>query len=274
MNIENGGLLNNEPQFEKPKPSRKIYFFIIAIVALLATNVYYAIRYKNLGNQVEVLTSQKTQLEIEVDRIEAELDKVTRENFDVASKFKKEYYAALLLIEDLRATINKSPAISQSDLLNTQQKIRELRTLVDTYSDDLKSVQKKNQQLISEKVKLEASIDTVKKQVTSLENEKFDLEEKIQLASKLKVSVMSVNAIRVRSGNRTNTESKAQRADKLQINFTLADNTLATIGTHNIYLRITEPSGNLITNGNVFKVNNEEIQYTDIKEIDFKNDGD
>jgi len=273
MDIDNGGLVSDEPQIEKPRPSSKIYFFIIAIAALLATNIYYAVRYKNLGKQVEVLNSQKSQLEIEVDRIEAELDKVTKENINVASKFEKEYDAALLLIEDLRATINASPAITQSDLLKTQQKIRELRSLVDTYSNDLKEVQKKNQQLTSEKIKLEASIDTAKKQVNSLENEKLDLEEKIKLASNLKVSVMSINAIRVRSGNRTNTESKAQRVNKLQINFTLADNTLASTGTHNIYLRITEPSGNLITEGSVFEVNNEEIQYTYMEPILFKNDG-
>ncbi len=273
MDIENGDLISDEPRIEKPKTSSKIYFFIIAIAALLATNIYYAVRYKSVGNQAEVLSSQKNQLEFEVDRIQSELDKITKENIEIASKFKKEYDAALLLIEDLRATINESPAINQSDLLKTQQKIRELRSLVDTYSNDLKEVQKKNQQLTDEKNKLQISVSTANKQVDSLENEKHDLEGKIKLASNLKISVMSINAIRVRSGNRTNTESKAQRVDKLQIDFTLADNTLANEGAHNIYLRITEPSGNLITNGSVFNVNNEEIQYTYMKPILFKNDG-
>lgn len=273
MDIENGGLMGDEPQIEKPRPSSKIYFFIIAIAALLATNVYYAIRYKNLGNQVEVLSSQKNQLEIEIDRIEAELNRVTGENIDLAANFKLEHDSARLLIEDLRNKINKDAEIKQEELLRAQQEIQKLRVLVAKYSNDLENLRKENDLLSNERDQLKESVNTVNKRANSLEEDKAKLQEMIKMASHLKISEMNINALRVRSGDRLNTESKALRVDRLQINFTLADNTLTKVGKHNIYLRITEPSGNLITNGNVFKVNNEEIQYTDMKEIDFENDG-
>ncbi|TCK83005.1 hypothetical protein [Albibacterium bauzanense] len=273
MDIENGGLMTGEPQIEKPKPSSKIYFFIIAIAALLATNVYYAIRYKNLGNQVEVLNSQKNQLEIEVDRIEAELNRVTGENIDLAANFKLEHDSARLLIEDLRSKINSNTEIKQDELLHAQQEIQKLRALVAKYSSDLENLRKENDLLSNERDQLQESVNTVNKRANSLEEDKAKLQEMIKMASHLKISEMNINALRVRSGDRINTESKAPRVDRLQINFTLADNTLTKVGKHNIYLRVTEPSGNLITNGNVFKVNDEEIQYTDMKEIDFENDG-
>jgi hypothetical protein len=273
MNIENDGLMNDEPQIEKSKPSSKIYFFIIAIVALLATNVYYAIRYKNIGNQVEVLNSQKNQLEIEVDRIEAELNRVTGENIDLAANFKLEHDSARLLIENLRSKINTNSEIRQEELLNAQQEIQKLRALVAKYSGDLDNLRKDNNLLTNERDQLKKSVNTASARANSLEEDKAKLQEMIKMASHLKISAMNINALRVRSGDRINTESKAPRVDRLQINFTLADNTLTRVGAHNIYLRITEPSGNLITNGNVFEVNNEEIQYTDMKEIDFANDG-
>lgn len=273
MDIENGRLVSDEPQIEKPKPSSKIYFFIIAIAALLATNVYYAIRYKNLGNQVEILNSQKNQLEIEVDRIEGELNRVTGENIDLAANFKLEHDSARLLIEDLRAKINENAEINPEELLHAQQEIQKLRALVAKYSSDLENLRKENDLLSDERDQLQESVNTVNERANSLEEDKAKLQEMIKMASHLKISEMTINALRVRSGERINTESRAVRVDRLQINFTLADNTLTQVGKHNIYLRVTEPSGNLITDGSVFKVNNEEIQYTDTKEIDFENDG-
>lgn len=273
MNIENAGLMDDKSEFEKPKPSSKIYFFIIAIVALLATNVYYAIRYKNLGNQVEVLNSQKNQLEIEVDRIEAELNRVTGENIDLAANFKLEHDSARLLIDDLRAKINANAEIKSEELLHAQQEIQKLRSLVAKYSSDLENLRKENNLLNDERDQLQESVNSVNKRANSLEEDKAKLQEMIKIASHLKISEMNINALRVRSGDRVNTESRAMRVDKLQINFTLADNTLTRVGRHDIYIRITEPSGNLITDGKIFKVNNEEIQYTDMKTIDFENDG-
>lgn len=273
MNIENGGLGGDDPQIEKSKPSSKIYFFIIAIAALLATNIYYAIRYKNLGNQVEVLNSQKNQLEIEVDRIEAELNRVTGENIDLAANFKLEHDSARILIADLRSKINQHAEISPEELQHAQQEIQKLRAVVERYSNDLKDLREEINLLKNERDQLKESVNTVNKRASSLEEDKAKLQEMIKIASHLKISEININALRVRSEDRVNIESKASRIDRLQIAFTLADNTLTKIGKHNIYLRITEPSGNLITNGNVFEVNSEEIQYTDMKEIDFKNDG-
>jgi len=273
MDIDNGGLISDEPQIEKSRPSSKIYFFIIAIAALLATNIYYAIRYKSLGNQVEVLNSQKNQLEIEVDRIEAELNRVTGENIDLAANFKLEHDSARMLIEDLRSKISQNSEIKPEELQHAQQEIQRLRALVAKYSSDLENLRKENDLLENERDQLQESVNTVNKRANSLEEDKAKLQEMIRMASHLKISEMNINALRVRSGDRVNTESKAPRVDRLQINFTLADNTLTQVGAHKIYLRVTEPSGNLITNGNVFEINNEEIQYTDMKEIDFENDG-
>jgi len=272
MDIENGKLINNQ-KIEKPKNSTKIYFFVIAILALLATNAYYAIRYKKLGKQVEILNSEKNQFEIEVDRLEAELNRVTGENIDLAANFKEEHDAARLLINDLRKKLSEGPVINQSDLLHTQQEIRKLRSLVSKYSTDLESIRKENHQLTKERDKLQLSVSNVTQRANHLEESNVNLEEKIKNASYLKVSGININAQRIRSGGRINTETKARRVDQLQINFTLANNPLAEAGEHTIYLRLTEPSGNLITAGKIFKVNNEDIQYTDVSTIDFKNDG-
>lgn len=273
MDIKNGNLIEDNPTVEKPQRSNKVYFFIIAILALLATNAYYAIRYKNLGKQVEVLSSEKSQLEIEVDRIEAELTRITNENIDKAASFKREHDEAKAMIDDLRKKLSESPTIDQADLLKTQQEIRKLRDLVSQYRVDIENLQKEKLQLTKERDNLQTSVKSISEQADRLQEEKIELEKKIEDASDLKISQINITALKVKSSKQESVENKAKKIDKFHINFTLSNNTLAKAEQYNIYLRITEPSGNLLTEGNVFKINNEEIQYTSASSIVFNNDG-
>lgn len=275
MEIKNGKLIleDESAEDEKPKNSSKIYFFILAIVALLATNAYYAIRYKNLGRQVEVINSEKNQLEIEIDRIEAELNRVTGENLTLATSFEEEHDAARALIAELRSQLEADPAIGQDDLLKTQQEIRRLRSLVEQYSSDLENLKTENQQLSTERDNLQNSISTANERVTELEEENTGLEEMVKSASVLKVSSMNITPQRSGDDEQSDAEARARRADKFRIFFAIANNPLATKGDHTIYYRITEPSGNLLTDGSLFNVNNEEIQYTQASVINFQNDG-
>src|SRR5690606_29473170 len=265
--------IEDNPKIESTPQSNKVYFFIIAIVALLATNAYYAIRYKNIGQQVEVLNFEKSQLEVEIDRIEGELNRVTNENLDLSVSLKDEHSKATAMIEDLRRQLDENPVINQSDLLRTQQEIRKLRELVATYRNDLENLKKENLELTNEKIKLQESIKVANERSDILESKNSDLESKIKIASDLKISNMNVNSFKIKNNGEEDSEIKARKVDRLKINFTLSNNPLADINKHIIYLRITEPSGNLITDGKTFKINNEEMQYTAISNIDFKNDG-
>src|SRR5690606_33989914 len=58
----------------KKKENSKVYFFIIAIAALLLTNVYFYVKYKSSGEKLYTVALQKEKLQREIDRIEAELD--------------------------------------------------------------------------------------------------------------------------------------------------------------------------------------------------------
>lgn len=273
MDIKNGNLIEDKPQVDSPPRSNKIYFFIIAILALLLTNAYYAVRYKNIGKQVEVLNFEKSQLEVEIDRIEAELDRVTNQNLDLSASLKEEHARATAIIEDLRMQLSESPTIDQEDLLRTQQEIRKLRDLVAAYRSDLEALRKENVELKTEKSSLQESVKVANERSEELEVENSTLENRIKIASDLKISSITVNSLQVNNKNREEVESRARRVDKLKINFSLSNNPLAETKRHNIYLRITEPSGNLITDGRTFKIKDEEMQYTALGTIDFKNDG-
>jgi len=77
-------LVKGNKQEEIKKNTSKVYFFIIAIAALIVTNVYFYVKFKSSGEKVYALTVEKENLEVEIDRIEAELDKMKIENIQLS----------------------------------------------------------------------------------------------------------------------------------------------------------------------------------------------
>ncbi|SEL61839.1 hypothetical protein [Parapedobacter koreensis] len=258
---------------EVRKDSTKIYFFVVAIVALLATNVYFYIKYKNTGDKVHELTDERVNMQAEIDRIEAELDRLTDENVVLSTSLKAAQDSVRTTIVELRTQLAQHN-LTQEQLANAQQEISQLKQQVLKYLNEVGNLRNQNAQLTSERDELKQEVSSSSNRVAALEEENTDLTGKVRLAAALKVSGISINGVRDRSNNKQSVETKARRIDKFQINFTIADNPLAQIGMHDVYVRVIDPNGNLRTIDNgLFEVDGDQIQYTYKTAIDFANDG-
>lgn len=268
---ETGGV-ESKPE-EMRKDSTKIYFFVVAIVALLATNVYFYIKYKNTGDRVFELTSERVSMQAEVDRIEAALDRLNDERIELSTALKAARDSAHTTITELRAQLAQQH-LTREQLTNARQEISQLKQQVSKYLTDVENLRDQNAQLISEREALKQEVSTSSGRVAVLEEENTDLTGKLKLASALKVSNMSISGVRERSNDRESVETRARRVDKLRIDFTIADNQLAEQGLHDIYIRVIDANGNLRTTDNgLFEVEGNQIQYTYKTAIDFVNDG-
>ena len=277
----------NEP--ENPKSTAKIYFFIIAIMALLGTNIYYAIQYKDLGKQVKVLYNEKSQLQAEIDRVEAELNRVSynEDALQLSTALMDERENVRTRINTLRVRLDDRQ-IDQEEIYYAREEIYHLRSLVSAYSSEVALLIQKNKSLSSEKQQLTQAIQSSQQTVSDLEGEKDILLQKnndlsainstlsrqVANAAALKLSKISINGVRSRNNGRLTSESRARRAEKLKIDFSIAENELAPKGMHNVYMRVIDPSGNLLSdNSKFFTANNNRMQYTDKNAIRFINDG-
>lgn len=255
------------------RDSTKIYFFVVAIVALLATNVYFYIKYKNTGDKVYELTNEKVNMQAEIDRIEAELDRLTDEKIELSASLKTAQDSVRSTITALRSELAQSN-ITREQLTNAQKEINQLKQQVSSYLTEVQNLRDQNAQLASERDELKQEISSSSDRVTVLEEQNTDLVGKIRLASALKVSNISINGVRERNNDKQSVETRARRVDKLKIDFTIADNPLAEPGMHDVYVRVIDPNGNLRTTDNgFFEVEGNQIQYTYKTAIGFRNDG-
>ncbi len=263
------------PEQEQPirKDSNKIYFLVAVILALLGTNTYLFFKDKKANDRIVTVSDEKTRMQTEIDKIEAELDNATSNNLNLSEEMQKEQEIAREKIDELRNAL-KQGQLTQGQLAKAQEEIKQLRYFVSKYSTEINELKKQNQDLTSERNELLSAVDSVSTKANELEKQNEELYTKVQAAAAIKSGNISITALNVRNNGKESVVTRASTTDKLRISFSLVNNPLAEKGIHTIFLRVIDPSGNLViaNNGGVFVSDDEELQYSYKTAIEFAND--
>jgi hypothetical protein len=265
---------NNYQKEQTRKDSNKIYFLIAVIVALLGTNAYLFFKDKKSNERIVTLSDERSRMETEIDKIEAELDKANNTNLSLSGQMKEEQELARQKISQLREQLRRGE-LTKGQLEKAQKDIQSLRYFVSKYAADIEELKKQNAVLTTERDSLRTTVTDVSAKATELEKQNEELNTKVKAAAALKLANVSVTPLRVKSSGKETDVSRANTAKKLRINFTVAENTVAEQGMHDVYMRIVDPNGNLIIsdNSSMFTTDGEELQYTYRTAIEFTNDG-
>lgn len=265
---------NQEQDQPIRKDSNKIYFLIAVILALLGTNTYLFFKDKKANDRIVTISDEKSRMQTEIDKIEAELDNASSNNIKLSEEMQSEQDIARKKIEELRTAL-KQGQLTQGQLAKAQEDIKQLRYFVTKYASDIDELKKLNANLTSERDELISTVDSVSSKALDLEKQNEELSTKVQAAAAIKTGNVSVTAFTVRNNGKESLVTRASTTKKLKINFSVVNNSLAEKGLHNIYLRVIDPSGNLIisNNGGMFNADDEELQYTYKTAIEFANDG-
>ncbi len=265
---------NTYPDQAPKRDSNKIYFLIVVIVALLGTNAYLFFRDKKANERIVTITDEKSRMEVEIDKIEAELDKATNANVQLTANMQEEQDLARQKISELREQLQKGQ-LTQGQLAKAQEEVKRLKYFVNKYTADIDVLKRENKALSVERDSLKTTVGNVTAKATELEQKNTELSSKVQVASALKVANIAVTSLKVKNSGKETDVNRANSAKKLRVSFTAADNPIAAKGMHDVYMRIIDPSGNLIVsdNSSLFASDGEELQYTYKTAIEFANDG-
>jgi len=265
---------NPEQELPIRKDSNKIYFLVAVILALLGTNAYLFFKDQKANDRIVTISDEKTRMQTEIDKIEAELDNASSNNLTLSDQMLKNQAIAREKIDELRSSL-KQGQLTQVQLANAQEEIKQLKYFVSKYASEIDDLKMQNKELRSERNELLSTVDSVRLKVNELEKQNDELNTKVQAAAAIKSGNVSIAAFNIRGKGKESMVTRANRTDKLRVDFTLVNNSLAQKGLHTIFLRVTDPSGNLVTdkNGGLFISDNEELQYSSKTAIEFANDG-
>ncbi len=265
---------NQEQEEPVRKDSNKIYFLIAVIIALLGTNTYLFFKDKKANERIVTISDEKTRMQTEIDKIEAELDNASSLNIKLSEELQQEQDKARKKIDELRSALRQGQ-LTQSQLAKAQEDIKQLKSFVSQYSTEIADLKKQNANLTNERNVLQSTVDSVNTKATELEKKNEELNSKVQTAAAIKAGNINITAVNVRNRGKESESSRANTTDKLKVSFSVINNPLAQRGLHSIYMRVIDPNGNLIISNDagMFSADGEELQYSYMTSIEFANDG-
>ena len=266
-----------ENQYGQPpkKNSNVIYFLIVVVLALLGTDVYLYLQKNKSDTKIVYQDDERNRLKIELDSLEAQIEQVNTGKAKMSAAMKAKNDSLESKIKVLRVQLQKGK-LTQAELSKAQEDVKQLRYFVTKYTADIEELKKQNTSLSNERDTLKTNLASTTEKATTLEKQNQDLDSKVKVASVLKLANADIVAYKIKNSGKEVDVTRASPAKKIKINFTVAENNVAEKRMHDIYLRILDPTGNLITDpkdAGTFSSDGQDLQYTYKTSIDFKNDG-
>jgi prefoldin subunit 5 len=266
--------MENKSEQNSKKNSNVIYFLIAVVIALLGTDVYLYMQKKQDTRIIYQRDDEKHRLQTELDSLEAQIDQVNAGKAKMSVEMQSRTDSLQAKIQVLRRALAKGQ-LTVAELRSAQEDIKQLRYFVTKYTADIEELRQQNATLTTERDTLKTNLATVAQKATTLEQQNQELNTKVKVASALKMGSAEVVAYKVKSSGKEVDVNRAGPAKKIKINFTIAGNAVAEKGMHDVFVRITDPAGNLMIAGDsgVFTADGQELQSTYKTSIDFKDDG-
>jgi hypothetical protein len=267
--------MENQSGQTPKKNSNVIYFLIVVVLALLGTDVYLYLQKNKSDTKIVYQDDERNRLKIELDSLEAQIEQVNTGKAKMTVQMKAKNDSLQAKIKVLRVQLAKGK-LTKAELDKAQEDVKQLRYFVTKYTADIEELKKQNTSLTTERDTLKTNLAATSEKATTLEKQNQDLDSKVKVASVLKLATSDIVAYKIKGSGKEVDVTRASPAKKMKINFTVAENSIAEKRLHDIYVRILDPTGNLITDSKdagTFQSDGQDLQYTYKTSIDFKDDG-
>ncbi len=270
-----------EPRPQTRNSSRS--YLLAALLILAALNVlllyfWYQERQDNktkdatIAVRTEEVLAAKTKLDSISAQLDAKIVEIQRLGGSVDSLVK--------IKQQLEVDKRELRNVNAFDSKKYDQKIRNYQALLAQKDQEITRLKEengilvvRNDSLSQENAGLKAERQSLSDSVTSVSTRNQELSEKVSIAAALRAENVTVKAINARGKESEN--YKAKRVDKVRISIRLAPNGLAQQGEKDLYIRILDPSGAVIsdmaTGSGEFTYNDQGMIYTSMQRFNFDN---
>lgn len=255
-----------------PKNNSRTTLLIAFIIILLGINVLQF--YLSMQNKKELESKQMTleQKADELKRVSLELDSMRRElkyKIEEVQKLGGDTASISALLRQIEKDFKNSKKINAKN----RKVIAELKNRMEDYEIQLAAKDQEIEKLKQERDELYASNKQLKNKIVQREDSILKLSqtsqklaEQVNIASALRAEKVKVSIIDSKGREKEDDEYRAKRIAKLKVTFTIADNKVARIETKEIFMKITDPEGQILydiaSGGGTFMLDGRETPFT------------
>lgn len=245
---------------------------LIIIISLVITLFYFNNKVKEkdkeMSEVVAMMNFDKEQVEKEYTDLNSELDGYTSDihNDSLVKLLQDQKTKVQQLLEELRIT-KSTNAVRISQL---KKELATVRMVMIQYVNQIDSLNSINKTLKTENVEVHRKFQAAAATVQQLSKEKETLNQVVNRASIMEVTNFSMEPLNSKNKKTTWFSQTAN----LKFNYTVSKNITAEPGNKVIFMRITQPDGELLTTNpnNVFPYENKNIGYSLTKKFEYTGD--
>ena len=251
-----------------------LYALIAALVLAVVFAIVMLFRNVSIKNDLKVLEEEKEMQRID---FQYEVDSLMK----VHNKL-KESYGELSQELAQKDSIIQADAVEIKKLLDSQwdyyrikKKVAALQEISQNYVRQMDSLYRVNQELEAENERIREEYQAERRQNNTLTRQKEELTNKVNLATVLRIYNLTADAVRFKGGSHETETDKAGRTERIRVMFTIGQNDLVDAGPKTFYLRIADPTKQIITKGMgdeyAFTYQGELLQYTEKVTVNYEN---
>ena len=210
--------MENQTGQTPKRNSNVIYFLIVVVLALFATDVYLYLQKNKSQEKIVYQNDEKTRLQTELDSLEAQIEQVNAGKTKLSAEMQAKNDSLTSKIKVLRTELAKG-RLTRGELDKAQEDVKQLRYFVTKYTADIEELKKQNTSLTTERDTLKTNLATVNEKATTLEKQNQDLDTKVKVASAIKLATSNIVAYKVKNSGKEVEVSRASPAKKIKINF-------------------------------------------------------
>lgn len=223
------------------KDRKLIYILSCCIIFFICISIYFI--YNNYKNE-EIRTKQQNEL----DELYLDLDSVSNVLNDkilTISQLGGDIDSLLILKENIELEKREFRSRAYAQINRLQGKVEGYRELLIAQDEEIEKLKKLNEQLYEENKEQKVEINNLNSTISTINRSNKKLEEQIEVAGRLEIKDIQVKGI-YRNGSEKLNSFKDRSLSKINLEFTVLENSLSKIQVIGIYLRIMKPSGQVL----------------------------
>lgn len=264
----------------KNRQRRRLAMFIGGGVALLLIigGLVFMLTSKSAESRQKDEQLEQMQLEMEMMQSANELAQLDREyaqlegnqiNLMANDSIVEKYAAAKAQVEKLMLELKNEKNKSAEQIAKLKAEIETLKGILRDYTQRINELMAENEGLREENTQVKTRNEQLSQQVSQNNRTIAQQSERLTLAEKLNVTGLNLIALN-KKGKK---EKHITKATQLEVTFTIPQNNTTAPGEKIIYLRITNPEGDLLTgNGGTFPFEGGQLEATSRRSIEYANE--
>ena len=248
--------------------NKKIIAPLAVVILLLVLGIVYLaynlVQERKVNeDMIELAALEKTEMENEYQEFADQYSEMkTRINNDsIIAQLTREQQRTEQLLEELRKTKTDDAA----EITRLKKELATVRAVLRSYVLQIDSLNQLNAALTEENSRVRGELEVSHQQNQQLTSSNMSLSEKVAIAAQLNATNISMTLL-----DKKGKDNKSlKKAKALRVSFSITRNVTADNGNRDIYVRITTPTGEVLSGGGSFAYENRQLAATMKKTVEY-----